>query len=129
MTTLRAHTAAVVAALEGAGLVVGLGARPDTTSSKWAVVHTMGRTEPTSVADSHGDFLYTCQVVAVGQGPEQAEWVADRARTALTAPLSVTGRTWLGVAHEGGPPLSRDDDVHPPLFWLSETYRFRTGPA
>jgi len=118
-----------VAALEEAELVVGLGIKPDAAGRKWAVLHPFGQDEATSIAEPHGGLLYTVQVMSFGLGPEQAEWVADRARAALLAGITVDGRTVLGVEHEPSPPLARDDDVQPPVFYLSETFRFRTTPA
>lgn len=124
---IRTHTDAVIAALVAADLTVGLGVRPD-GASKYVVLSTFGDVEPSSVSEPYGAFVWTGQVLCVGQGPEQAEWVADRVRTALLAPLTITGRAWMGVDHEPGPPLQRDEDVNPPLFWLSETYRITTHP-
>jgi hypothetical protein len=129
VATLRPHTDAVITALEGAGLVVGLAAKPDGAGSKWAVIHPFGQDEATSIADPHAGMLYTVQVMSFGLGPEQAEWVADRARAALLVSLAIEGRTWIGVQHEPSPPLARDDDVSPPVFYLSETFRIRTSPA
>lgn len=126
---MRSHTAAVLAAIGAADVTVGLGQKPAGAGAKWAVLSTFGDVEPSSVSEPYGAFVWTGQVMCVGQGPEQAEWVSDRVRAALLAPLSVTGRTWVGVSHEPGPPLLRDDDVNPPLFWLSETYRITTHPA
>jgi len=129
VAALRPHTEGVITALEAAELVVGLGIKPDAASKKWVVIHPFGQDEANSIAEPHGGLLYTVQVMSFGLGPEQAEWVADRARATLLAGISVTGRTVLGVEHEPSPPLSRDDDVQPPVFYLSETFRFRTTPA
>jgi len=129
VAALRPHTVAVQAALEAAELVVGLGAKPEGAGSKWVTLHPFGADEANSLSEPHGGLLYTVQVMSFGLGPEQAEWVADRARTTLLAGITVDGRTVLGVEHEPSPPLSRDDDVQPPVFFLSETYRFRTTPA
>lgn len=126
---MRAHSAAVIAALEAADLAVGLGQKPEGAGTKYAVLSTFGDVEPSSVSEPYGAFIWTGQLMCVGQGPEQAEWVSDRARSVLLGPLSITGRTWISVSHEPGPPLQRDEDVNPPLFWLSETYRILTHPA
>lgn len=70
-------------------------------------------------------------VHAVGAGPEQALWVGDQARKALLGtPPAVPGRTVYPLAQTlGGMPLSRDDDVQPPLFVQVTEYEMRSDPA
>jgi hypothetical protein len=125
---MRAHTAAVLAALDAADVHAGLGSRPEAAAGKWAVVYPMGRAEAHSLSQPYDGFTYTVQVVSVGQGPEQAEWLADKVRATLLAPLSISGRTWLAVEHAAGT-LQRDDAVNPPLYHVSETFRIRSGTA
>lgn len=76
-------------------------------------------------------LLLGFQVTGVGATRRQAQWVADWARgVLLTQQPVVPGR----VVHplwqqEGSPPIDRDDDVSPPLFYAPVLYQMRSVPA
>jgi hypothetical protein len=126
------HRDAVVAALEGAGLVVGLGGAPPSapplgTDSRYAVLYfDPGQSVSESLADERTDFACGFQVTAVGPTEEQALWVADKVRQALSPRLTIAGRTAWRAEELGGPPVQRDDDVTPPLFFLPVQYRLQS---
>lgn len=128
------HLDAVQSALAAAGLTVYVGGTP--TSSGWsspdkfAVLYPdPGMAVRESLADERTDFEATMQVTCVGGDPERALWVADRVRKAMAAPLTVPGRNCWPPEDQGGPPLARDDDVTPPLYYLPVQYRICSTPA
>jgi hypothetical protein len=132
--TVLPHVDAVQAALEGAGLVVYLGGTP--TSSGWSppdkfcvLYPEPGEAVRESLADARSDFMATFQVTCVGGSMERALWVADKVRQALVGPLSVAGRTVWRPEDLGGPPVQRDDDVTPPLWFVPVQYRIKSIPA
>jgi hypothetical protein len=128
------HLDAVQAALEDIGLTVFVGGTP--TSSGWtspdryAVLYPEpGMAVRESLADDRGDFEAAFQVTCVGGDPVRALWVADRVRRALAQPLTVVGRSCWPPEDLGGPPLARDDDVTPPVWYVPVQYRIRSTPV
>lgn len=132
MTTapdIKPHLDAVVGALEGAGLAVGQGGAPSPvpTSGRYVALYfapgTVGRE---SLADQRTNFSMLFQVTCVGPTATQCLWVAQQVRRALYGRLAVDGRAVFRPEELGGPPLSRDDDVSPPLFFLPVQYRLNS---
>ena len=127
------HVDAVQAALEAADLTVYLGGTPAGSWSppdKFAVLYPdPGMAVRESLADKRADFESTMQITCVGGDPERALWVAARVRQALAAPLTVAGRICWPPEDLGGPPLARDDDVPPPLYFIPVQYRVMSIPA
>lgn len=131
--TVLPHVDAVQAALEARGLTVYVGGTPGGTWSppdKFAVLYpdpgTAGRA---SLAGERTDFTHACQITCVGGSAERALWVADETRKALDHPLTVDGRTTWQPEDQGGPPLQRDDDVNPPLWFLPVLYLIQSIPS
>ncbi|KAB1146829.1 hypothetical protein F7R91_14730 [Streptomyces luteolifulvus] len=123
------HRDAVRAALEAAQLVVGLGGAPDPvpSSGMYVVLYfTPGQSLPESLADARTDFDSLFQVTCVGPDEERCLWLADKVRTALYGPLTVAGRVVWRPEELGGPPVQRDDDVSPPLFYVPVQYRLQS---
>jgi hypothetical protein len=125
---INAHVAAVIAALAGAGLVVGDGGAPPAASIPSTGIYVAlyfdpGQSLPESLADQRTDFALSFQVTAVGPTAEKCRWATQRTRVALHAPLTVAGRTAWRPEELGGPPIQRDDDVSPPLYYLPVQYR------
>lgn len=128
------HMDAVQAALETAGLTVYVGGTPTSTGwtapDKFAVLYPdPGMAVRESLADQRTDFDSTMQITCVGGDPVRALWVAGRVRKALAAPLTVTGRKCWPPEDLGGPPVQRDDDVTPPLWFVPVQYRICSTPA
>ncbi|MFJ8027455.1 hypothetical protein [Streptomyces sp. NPDC096311] len=128
------HVDAVQAALEDAGLTVYLGGAP--TASSWSPpeLYVVLYPEPgaavrESLADERTDFTTTFQITCVGGSMERALWAADKARSALSAPLAVAGRTTWRPEDLGGPPVQRDDDTNPPSWFVPVQYRLMSMPA
>jgi hypothetical protein len=128
------HLDGVQAALETAGLTVYVGGTPSssgwTPPDKFAVLYPdPGMAVRESLADERTDFDATMQITCVGGDPVRTLWVADKVRKALAAPLTVEGRSCWPPEDLGGPPLARDDDVTPPLWFLPVQYRICSTPA
>jgi hypothetical protein len=123
------HVDAIEAALTDAGLAVSVGAAPDPlpAATGWVVLYPdPGRADAASLADDRTLFEATVQATCVGATAAQALWVADTVRTALTGPLTAAGRAVWRPEELGGPPLARDDDVSPPLYFLAVQFRLRS---
>ena len=125
------HVDAVQAALEAAGLTVYVGGSPTgTLPDKFAVLYPdPGQAVRASLADERTDFDTTMQVTCVGSDVVRALWVAARVRQALAAPLAVEGRSCWPAEDMGGPPVQRDDDVTPPVYFVPVQYRICSTPA
>ena len=120
---MRIVTDAVVANLAAAGLTVGDGQAPD-AGFPHVIVYPIpddGRDGPSN--DRHADVRHQYQLTCVGQYRDQAEWVSDEARTALTTtPITVAGFTVMGVDEGLAGGTSREDDESPPVFNVADTY-------
>lgn len=119
------HLDAVVGALEGAGLAVGQGGAPSPVpaSKRYVVVYfDPGTVGKESLADERTDLAVLFQVTCVGPTATQCLWVAQQVRRALFGPLAVEGRNAFRPEEKGGPPVARDDDVSPPLYFLPVQY-------
>jgi hypothetical protein len=132
--TVLPHVDAVQAALEAADLMVYLGGAPTTPGwtppDKFAVLYPEpGEAVRESLADTRTDFVTTLQITCVGGSMERALWVADKARAALSAPLTVEGRATWRPEELGGPPVQRDDDTNPPSWFVPVQYRIKSLPA
>lgn len=126
---IKPHVDAVTAALTTAGLTVGDGGAPASvpaTGIYAALYFDPGQSISESLADQRTDFALSFQVTCVGPTPEKCRWAAQRARMALHAPLTVAGRTAWRPEELGGPPIQRDDDVSPPLYYLPVQYRLQS---
>ncbi|MEV7358205.1 hypothetical protein [Kitasatospora sp. NPDC091276] len=127
------HVAAVQAALEAAGLTVYLGgapAGPSALPKNYVVLYPgAGTVLSDSLADDRTTLEALLQVTCVASTPDGALGTADRARAALSAALTVDGRATWRPENLGGPPLQRDDDVTPPLYYIPVQYRIRSIPA
>ncbi|MGW0626425.1 hypothetical protein [Streptomyces sp. NPDC002758] len=132
--TVLPHMDAVQAALTLGGLTVYLGGAPASSSwippDKYAVLYPEpGEAVRESLADVRSDFVATFQITCVGASVEHALWVADKARAALSAPLTVAGRATWRPEDLGGPPVQRDDDTNPPSWFVPVQYRLMSIPA
>ena len=124
--TLRLHTDAVIAALEADGLTVG-DATGEGLAAPYVVVYRISGTRDGEAAAPEDRAELVFQLTCVGTGRQQAEWVQDKAETALRS-ITVAGRSvrvWVDT--DGA--VSRDDDVSPPLWYSTPRYRLWTTPA
>lgn len=128
------HADAVQSALEDVGLTVYLGGTPSAASwsppDKFAVLYPdPGMAVRESLADERSDFDSTMQITCVGSSAERALWVAGKVRQALAAGITVAGRSCWPPEDLGGPPVARDDDVTPPVYFVPVQYRVCSTPA
>ncbi|MET9467790.1 hypothetical protein ABZY44_23905 [Streptomyces sp. NPDC006544] len=126
---IKPHLDAIMAALTAGGLAVGDGGAPASVPSTRIYVALYvdpGQSLSESLADARTDFTLSFQITCVGPTQEKCRWAAQRARMALHAPLAVAGRTAWRPEELGGPPMQRDDDVSPPLYYLPVQYRLQS---
>jgi hypothetical protein len=124
------HVDAVLAALAGASLANCLGVAPQGQLPPYIAVYPdPGRSVPGSLADPLANFQGMVQLTCVGESAEQALNLCDRARSALGVRLAVEGRSGWRPEELGGPPVQRDDDVTPPLYYAAVQYRLRSTPV
>lgn len=123
------HRDAVIAALEAGDLEVGRSRAPDPApqTGMYVVVYTApGQSMPESLADLRTDFQALIQVTCVAPDEERCLWLTDRVRALLWAPLSVADRVAYRAEELGGPPVQRDDDVTPPVFYAPIQFVIRS---
>ncbi|MFJ6616676.1 hypothetical protein ACIQOW_03705 [Kitasatospora sp. NPDC091335] len=126
------HVLAAKAAIEATGVTVYLGGAPAATVLPKAYVvlyPSPGIEAAASLADDRTDLDLPLQATAVATTPDGAIGTAGRVRRAFAVGLVVDGRVCWRPESVGGPPLQRDDDVTPPLWYLPVQYRFHSIPA
>lgn len=123
---------AVAAAITGQGIAYALGRKPTVTGGSPYIV---GWPDGGTVGDSSLRMRDGWSMVIVlqhyGLSPDSV-WVAlkkSRAAMFSLANTTVGGRRIGLPIHGEPPPLQRDDDADPPLFWLSDEWRIPTTPA
>lgn len=124
------HAKAVLDLLNGIdGLTAYLGERGG--PAPCVVLYPDAGSDETSSLIPNEDVVVFIPLHAVGTGPEQALWVMDKVRAALTfAQPAVTGRFVHPMWQEQSPsPLQRDDGTQPPLFTSFAEYGIRSSPA
>jgi len=124
--TVRAHTNAVIAALETIGPPVGDAKAPDANPPYYVVYPLPGQFDG-NLADPDEDVMLAYQVTCVGRSREQAEGLADAARTVMAA-LTVTGRNIQRVIPDTAGGTLRDDDDQPPVFTVPDRYTVWSTP-
>lgn len=108
------------------GAPPGPGALPAT----YAVLYPdAGTVAPASLADERTELDAIVQITCCGNTPAGAIGTRDRVARALADPLAVNGRACWTPECIGGPPLQRDDDLTPPVWYLPVQYRIRSIPA
>jgi len=125
----RTHTDAAIACLEAAGLTVG-DASGSNLAKPYLVIYGDQGTLDGPMGDRFADLNQTLTVHGVGDGPQQAQWVGDKARAALlSTPVDVTDRAVLYLTHLTTVPIQRDDSIQPPIFYTVDQYALATTPA
>lgn len=123
------HIAAITTALTARGLAVGDGGAPSpipTTRMYAALYCDPGQSQSESLGDRRTNLVLGFQVTAVGPTATKCLWVAQQVRAALHGRLTVEGRATWRPDELGGPPVQRDDDVSPPLFFLPIQYQLKS---
>ncbi|MFB7288977.1 hypothetical protein [Actinacidiphila glaucinigra] len=126
---LQVHADAIIAALQGAGLVVGDGIAPDPPPADglYVVLYTdPGQVLSESLADQRTNLAVGFQLTCVGPVAARVRWLVHTCRTALFPPLTIEGRAAWRAEELGGPPMQRDRDVTPAVFYQPVQYRLQT---
>jgi hypothetical protein len=124
------HIDAVTTALTAAQLTAYLGGAPQGVTPPYIVLYpSPGAPVRASLADDRVNWQSVVQLTCVGATAEQALNVADRARAALDPPLAVAGRTGWRPEALDGQPVTRDDDVTPPVYYAVARWRLRSTPS
>jgi hypothetical protein len=129
---IQPHADAILAALGSAGLAVGDGVAPDPVPAEqmYVVLYTEpGQVLTESLADQRTDLGLGFQLTCVAPTAERVRWLVHHCRTALFPPLTIAGRSAWRAEELGGPPIQRDRDVTPPLFYQPVQYRLQTTPS
>lgn len=132
MTIPRAlpHVDAARAALEAASLTVYLGGAPPGAAPPYVAAHPQPvEASASSLVGDHDQADLVLPLVCVGESVEQVLWLADTVSAALLdRVLTVDGRAgWRPELDATGPPVQRDDDVTPPLHYLTPQYRLTSS--
>lgn len=87
-----------------------------------------GRVENRSLRSRDG-FSLVVVLQSYGFSPDSVRFAVRKGRAAIAslAGATVGGRVVLLPSHEPAPPMGRDDDADPPLWWASDQWRFRTS--
>lgn len=124
------HVDAVLSALAAAQLTSYLGGAPQGVPPPYAVLYpSPGTPVRASLADDRVNWQSVLQVTCVAETAEQTLNYADRVRAALDVPLVVTGRTGWRPEALDGQPVTRDDDVTPPVYYAVARWRLRSTPS
>ncbi|MGH3627269.1 MAG: hypothetical protein ACRDRL_07500, partial [Sciscionella sp.] len=123
------HIAAVVAALDTALQALPTARRaynakrPD-ADTVCAVVYGSPGQVSGPLGDRFADLELDFQVTAVGDGPDQAQYIADAVRATLLAvpPPAVAGRAVWPLWQTAAQPVQRDDTVQPALYIATAQY-------
>jgi hypothetical protein len=103
---------------------------PTTPFAGYAVVWPGGTTASGPVAGHNDDGAQGVQVSYYGSSGEQADAMRDRGREAiLSGTFTVTGRSVNLVELADSSPLTRDDEVQPPVFQSVDRFLAYTTPA
>ncbi len=128
--TVLPHIDAVTTALTAAQLTVYLGGAPQGVAPPYAVLYpSPGAPVRASLADDRVNWQSVLQITCVGATAEQTLNYMDRTRAALDAPLVVAGRTGWRPEALDGQPVTRDDDVTPPVYYAVARWRLRSTPS
>lgn len=104
---------------------------PDDPALPYNVLYTdNGQLSRSSLGVTSDRFELWFQVTSVGATRQQAGWAADKARADLLDQIpTVTGRHCGPITQDAPPqPVQRDDDLTPPVFYVTASYRLTSVP-
>ncbi|RPE27282.1 hypothetical protein [Kitasatospora cineracea] len=125
--------AAAISALPGTPLTVYIGGAPTGPAplpDTYVVLYPdAGTVVAASLADDRTELAGMVQATCVGSTPEGAIGTADRVAQAWNGATVVAGRACWRPERLGGPPLARDDDLVPAVWYLAVQYGIHSIPA
>ena len=126
----RAHTDAIEAVLEAAGLRVYVGGAPDDPTFPYVAVYVDGgRALQTSLRMSADQYDVSWQTTSVGVTHEQAMWAADRVRDALAGRVvEVSGYVNSPTEQLMSSPVAVDYDAPTDVRYKFDQWRYRAVP-
>ncbi len=79
---------------------------------------------------SRDGFSLVATFHCYGSSPDAVRFAVRKVRAAVLSLFgdAVGGRTVLMPEHLPPPPMDRDDDLQPPLWWQADEWRLRTTP-
>jgi hypothetical protein len=124
---------AIEAAVTAQGVAYAEGRKPDGVPAGhpyivgWLDAGTVGNRS----MRSRDGFSLVVTLQCYGSSVDSVRFAVTRARAAVASlsGAAVGGRVLLVPSHEPSPPMDRDDDADPPIWWQSDEWRFRTSPA
>ena len=124
---------AIVALLEAAGLSASLGEAPAVLNPPHVIVWPGSGFETfTDLGRPIGDLLLSVQLTCIGATVQQAQWAADKARTAINRaiPDPINDYTfWPIYAEQASQPVRKDDQVTPPMYVATSRWILRSTPT
>lgn len=141
VASLREHTNAVLATLQATNVLVGDAVKPSGAGwtnnnpagvfTPYMVLHRLLGTFDGPIAAPDVDAELEYQVTCVGATRDQAEWVADKAITALVGQtVAAASRSLLQRIYLTDAGMSRrDDTVQPPVFYATPRFLIYTTPS
>lgn len=102
---------------------------PPTSFYPYAILYVGTPALTGSFVHPNEDGIHRAQVTSVAKERRGAEWMRDRAREVLLdADLAIEGYAVVWSELESAPPITRDDDVSPPLFYAVDIFRLHVTP-
>lgn len=140
VATAEPHTKAVAKRLTDAALLVGRGTKPAgggwqgepgaSTHKAYVVLYPSTGTTDGDLCDPHEYLDYMVQATVVAATQEGAEIVADLVKALLVGQrITVAGRSVYPLQIVDSGPVTRDDQVAPPVHYAVLHFTCRSGPA
>lgn len=103
---------------------------PPTSFYPYAILYVGTPALDGNLLNPNEDGIHRAQVTSVAKDRRGAEWMRDRAREVLLdTDLDIEGHVIVWSELESSPPITRDDDVSPPLFYAVDIFRLYVTPA
>jgi len=123
---------AIGAALTVQGIAHAEGRKPTVAAGLPYIVWWLdaGTVEDRSLRSRDG-FSLVLVLQCYGLSVDAVRFAVRKGRSAVLSlsHATVGGRVLMVPEHSPGPPMSRDDDADPPIWWQSDEWRLRTSPA
>lgn len=128
---IRSLTAEVKGMLAAEPFPTYVGVAPDNAPSRYVVLHPdQAAAEESSFAGDSEWRPWRFITHCFGTTPDQAQAVYERVEAAfLDVTPTVSGRSCTPIRKESSLPISRDEDVQPPVFLARDAWVFSSVPA